>query len=215
MSRAKRVPNTQAQRSAAMQEALLDAAVECLVELGFSGTTTTEVTRRAGVSLGAMQHHFPTKADLLAAAVGHVMRRRQDEFRKATTDVAPGTDRLDAAIDLMWEAFNGSVFHAWLELWVAARTDPELAEAVRVMEAEYDRASLEILREVFPHDEYMEPVQLELGLRFGVALMDGVALRGLVMKPVDDRPVELLRTMLHQLMSDPTARERQAAETET
>ena len=101
------------------------------MELGFVGTTTTEVTRRAGVSLGAMLHHFPTKADLLAAAVGHVMQRRQDEFRKAMTNVGRDMDRLDAAIDLMWEAFNGPTFHAWLELWVAARTDPELAEAVR------------------------------------------------------------------------------------
>lgn len=215
MAEPKRVRRTQAERSAATQEALLDAAVECLVELGFSGTTTTEVTRRAGVSLGAMLHHFPTKADLLAAAVGHVMQRRQDEFRKAMTDVAPGTDRLDAAIDLMWEAFNGPTFHAWLELWVAARTDPDLAEAVRVMEDVYDRASSEILGELFPPDESADPAQLELGMRFAVSLMDGVALRGLVMKPVDDRPVELLKTILHQRMDNPTTLEREAMETET
>lgn len=180
-----------------MQEALLDAAVGCLVELGFAGTTTTEVTRRAGVSLGAMLHHFPTKADLLAAAVGHVMQRRQDEFRKAMTNVGRDTDRLDAAIDLMWEAFNGSTFHAWLELWVAARTDPELAEAVRAMEEEYDRASIEILAELFPPAGDIDSAQLEVGMRFAVALMDGVALRGLIMKPVDDRPIELLKAVLH------------------
>lgn len=180
-----------------MQEALLDAAVGCLVELGFAGTTTTEVTRRAGVSLGAMLHHFPTKADLLAAAVGHVMQRRQDEFRKAMTNVGRDTDRLDAAIDLMWEAFNGPTFHAWLELWVAARTDPELAEAVRAMEEEYDRASIEILGELFPPAGDVDPAELEVGMRFAVALMDGVALRGLIMKPVDDRPIELLKAVLH------------------
>jgi AcrR family transcriptional regulator len=201
-----------------MQEALLDAAVDCLVELGFTGTTTTEVTRRAGVSLGAMLHHFPTKADLLAAAVGHVMQRRQDEFRKAMTDIAPSAHRIDAAIDLMWEAFRGPTFHAWLELWVAARTDPELAEAVRVMEDEYDRASREILGELFPLDEYADSAQLELGMRFAVALMDGVALRGLIMTPVDERPVELLKTILHQQVTeldDLTTRKREAKETKT
>lgn len=185
-----------------MQEALLDAAVGCLVELGFAGTTTTEVTRRAGVSPGAMLHHFPTKADLLSAAVGHVMRRRQDEFRKAMTDVARGTDRLDAAIELMWAAFNGTTFHAWLELWVAARTDPELAEAVRVMEEEYDRASIEILAELFPPAGDIDSAQLEVGMRFAVALMDGVALRGLIMKPVDDRPIELLKAVLHHRIDE-------------
>ena len=187
-----------------MQEALLDAAVDCLVELGFAGTTTTEVTRRAGVSMGAMLHHFPTKADLLAAAVGHVMQRRQDEFRKAMTDVGSGADRLEAAIDLMWEAFNGATFHAWLELWVAARTDPELAAAVRVMEEDYDRASREILLELFPPDGHSDAEALEVAMRFAVALMDGVALRGLVMKPVDSRPVDLLKSILRQRIGDTT-----------
>ena len=197
---------TQAQRSAATQEALLDAAVECLVELGFARTTTTEITRRAGVSLGAMLHHFPTKATLLAAAVGHVMHRRHDEFRKAMTDVPPGADRLEAAIDLMWEAFSGPTFHAWLELWVAARTDPDLAEAVRTMEDEYDRASRDVLQELFPPNEYADAALLELGMRFAVSLLDGVALRGLVMKPVDARPVQLLKTILRERIDNPTER---------
>jgi AcrR family transcriptional regulator len=178
-----------------MKQALLEAAFDSLVDVGFARTTTTEVTRRAGVSLGAMLHHFPTKADLLAAAVGHVMRRRQDEFRKAMADVPPSADRLNAAIDLMWAAFQGPTFFAWLELWVAARTDRELAGTVREMEAEYDRANREILRELFPADEYGDTERLEVGLRFVVALLDGVALRGIVVKPVDARPVDLLKTL--------------------
>lgn len=203
MGRPPRVRRTQAERSAAMQQALLDAAVDALVEVGFAATTTTEVTRRAGVSPGAMLHHFPTKADLLAAAVGHVMRRRQDEFRKAMANIPTGADRLDAAIDLMWEAFRGPTFQAWLELWVAARTDPHLADAVRDMEVEYDRASRELLLELFPPDEYGgDEALLEVGLRFVVALLDGVALRGLVMKSVDARPVELLKAVLRQQLDD-------------
>lgn len=185
-----------------MQQALLDAAVECLVDVGFAGTTTTEVTRRAGVSIGAMLHHFPTKADLLAAAIGHVMERRQDEFRKAMTDVAQGADRLDAAIDLLWEAVSGPTFQAWVELWVAARTNPELADALRAMDAEYDRASREILRELFSPDEYADGPLLELAMRFAVSLMDGVALRGLVIQPVDSGPVDLLKTIAPQLIGN-------------
>lgn len=187
-----------------MQQALLDAAADCLVELGFAGTTTTEVTRRAGVSLGAMLHHFPTKADLLAAAVGHVMQRRQTEFRKAMTDVPAGADRLDAAIELLWDAVNGPTFQAWVELWVGARTDPELADALRAMDAEYDRTSREILRELFPPDEYPDAALLEVGMRFAVSLMDGVALRGFVVHPVDERPIDLLKTIARQLLDRPS-----------
>jgi AcrR family transcriptional regulator len=50
---------TQAERREQTRTALLDATVSCLVDLGFSATTTTEVTRRAGVSLGAVMHDFP------------------------------------------------------------------------------------------------------------------------------------------------------------
>lgn len=98
---------------------------------------------------------------------------------------------------------------------MAARTDPELAEAIGVMEDEYARASGEILAELFPPGEYAESAQLELGMRFAVALMDGVALRGLVMKPVDDRPVELLKAVLHDRLDDQATRlgERDAKET--
>lgn len=194
---------TQAERSATTQMALLEAAIHCLVELGFSRTTTTEVTRRAGLSLGAMSHHFPTKADLLAAAVGHVMQRRQTDFRKAMTDVAPGANRVDAAIDLLWDAVNGPIFQAWVELWVGARTDPELADTLRAMDAEYDRTSREIYQELFPPEEHPAAPFLELGMRFAASLMDGVALRGLVVRPADVRQIQLLKTIAHQLIDHP------------
>lgn len=183
-----------------MREALLDAAIECLVDRGFSATTTTEVTRRAGVSLGALVHHFPTKPDLLTAAVGHVMQRRQAEFRKAMANLEPGADRLEAAIDLLWKAFNGPTFQAWVELWVGARTDPELADAVRSIDGEFERTSREIFRELFPPDEYPDSAFLEVGMRFAMSVMDGVALRGLVIQPVDTGPVEVLKTIARQLM---------------
>lgn len=191
---------TQAERSATTREALLDAAVDCLVERGFSATTTAEVTHRAGLSLGALVHHFPTKADLLTAAVGHVMQRRQAEFRKAMTEIDPGADLLDAAIDLLWEAFNGQTFQAWVELWVAARTDPELAAAVRTLDGEFERNSQEIFRELFPPDDYPGAALVEGGMRFAMSVMDGVALRGLVIQPIDAGPVELLKTIARQLM---------------
>ena len=194
---------TQAERSATTRAALLDATVECLVEAGYSATTTTEVTRRAGVSLGALLHHFPTKANLLAAAIAHVLELRQADFRKAMSDVEMGADRLDAAIDQLWAAMSGPAFVAWVELWIAARTDPELAVAVRAMEAEFHRSSQEIFRDLFPPEEYPDAGFLEQGMRFAFALMDGIALRGLVLRPVDATPVEMLKGIARQVIDRP------------
>ncbi|MBA2387743.1 MAG: TetR family transcriptional regulator C-terminal domain-containing protein [Acidimicrobiia bacterium] len=137
---------------------------------------------------------------MLTAAVGHVMRRRQAEFRKAMADVEPGADRLEAAIDLLWEAFDGPTFQAWVELWIGARTDPELAVAVRTLDGEFDRSSREIFRELFPPDEYPDAAFLDTGMRFALSVMDGVALRGLVIGPVDTGPIELLKIFARQVV---------------
>ncbi|HWL49839.1 MAG TPA: helix-turn-helix domain-containing protein, partial [Acidimicrobiia bacterium] len=63
-----------------MRRRLLEATVECLVELGWAGTTTTVVSERAGVSRGAQLHHFPSKQDLVVAAVEHLSERRRDDM---------------------------------------------------------------------------------------------------------------------------------------
>src|SRR5437867_3287963 len=97
-------------RSRATRVALLDAALESLVERGYAATTTIETARRAGVSRGAQLHHFPTKATLLTAAVQHLLERRLTDFRATLAGLDPSRDRLDAATDLLWAMFNGPVF---------------------------------------------------------------------------------------------------------
>ncbi len=76
-----------------MRARLLEATVDCLVERGFAGTTTTLVSERAGVSRGAQLHHFPTKNDLVVAAVEHVTMLRAEELRTAVAGVPPGERR--------------------------------------------------------------------------------------------------------------------------
>src|SRR5437763_3506934 len=119
---------TQAERTTVTRTRLLDAALAVLAERGYAGTTTGEVAKRAGVSRGAQLHHFPTKAELLAAAVDHLYARRREEFRAAVAAMPQGVDRIDAAVDLLWSMFSGPTFPAWLELQVASRTDPELRQ---------------------------------------------------------------------------------------
>jgi len=168
-SRARR---TQAERTAATRSALLDVTFDALVELGYRGATTTEVVHRAGVSPGALLHHFPTKADLLSAAVGDVFQRRQQEYRKAVAGLGPAQDKLDAVIDLLWSMYSGPTFTAWLELWVAARTDPELAVAVTAIDRQFMADSKQQFADMFARDPAVPPV----GLHLVFALMDGLAL---------------------------------------
>lgn len=172
-SRARR---TQAERTAATRGALLDATFDAIAELGYRGATTTEVAHRAGVSIGALLHHFPTKADLLSAAVGDVFERRQEEYRKAVAGLRPAEDKLDAPIDLLWSMYSGPAFTAWLELWVAARTDPDLAVAITEIDRQFIADSKQQFAEMFGDDPAVPPI----GLHLVFALMDGLALARLL-----------------------------------
>ncbi len=176
MASARAPRRTQAERTAATRAALLEATVQCLVTQGFGGTTTTEVAHRAGVSPGALLHHFPAKADLLCAAVGHLFELRQAEFRKAMANLGPGTDRVEAGIDLLWSMFSGPTFVAWLELWMAARCDPALAAAVARLDREFMTTSQAVFRELFPGEIAARPELARVGLGLLYALMHGLAL---------------------------------------
>ncbi|NUS49636.1 MAG: helix-turn-helix transcriptional regulator, partial [Nocardioidaceae bacterium] len=102
-----RVP--QEERTRAMRQRLMEATVECLVEFGWSGTSTTLVSQRAGVSRGAQLHHFPTKNDLVLAAVEHLSQARGAELDAAAADLPRGRRRTRAVLDMLAAHFTGAV----------------------------------------------------------------------------------------------------------
>ncbi len=169
------VRRTQAERSASTRARLLDAAVECVLDLGYARTTTVEIARRARLSRGAQLHHFPTKAELVTAAVEHLFRRRQEEFRQAFARLPAEVDRFAAAIDLLWSMVSGPTFYTWLELAVAARTDADLRGQVVALSARFVASVEETFRELFPAPHEPNPL-FEVAPAFAFALLDGLAL---------------------------------------
>jgi AcrR family transcriptional regulator len=167
-----RVP--QEQRSRAMRRRLLEATIECLVERGWSGTSTTLVSRRAGVSRGAQLHHFPTKTDLVVAAVEHMGARRSERLFERATTLPRGRRRTRAVLDLLAEHFTSPLFVAALELWVAARTDEQLHRAVAPLEQRIGRDTHRQTVELLGVDESRpgarELVQATLDLVRGLGL---------------------------------------------
>lgn len=191
---------TQAERSATTRAAVLAATTEALVERGYAGTTTTDVARRAGVSAGALLHHFPTKAELLAAAVEHLFDQRIAEFRKAMADLPPEARRVDGALDVLWRMFSGPTFTAWLELWTAARTDRELAPVVVEMDRRFDEASREAFREIFAAEVAAAPDLPRLAVGLSYAFLSGLALARQV-PGYDPAPAEELLSLFTLLVT--------------
>ena len=171
---------TQAERTAATRERLLDATIATLLERGYRGTSTPEICRRAGVSRGAQLHHYPTKEALVAAAVDHLLQRRVSELASRLADTeghpsgAPRVLDLSDAAAALWSIYTGDTFYAWLELVVVARTDEDLRRLVAALDARLvSRAEKMCQRFLLPHVE--DPKTIAATTRLILSLFDGLA----------------------------------------
>jgi AcrR family transcriptional regulator len=138
---------TNQERSAATRAAILNATIEQLADHGYKGTTTVEVAERAGVSRGALVHHFSTRSDLVLSALEYLCERRLKELEAGIAALSTTEDRLSAFVDLMWSTFEGPLFVAQLELWMAARTDAELFALLLPLERGFGKRMSELCAE--------------------------------------------------------------------
>ena len=148
---------TQAERRATTRQSLLDAAVASLVEAGYAGATTTEVCRRAGVSQGALFKHFASKAELVAAAAGHLFENLVDAFQTALPSGVAAADRPAVAVRQLWSVFQQPRLHAAFELYNAARTDAELARTLAPVAARHADNVRAHARSLFPEAAASRP----------------------------------------------------------
>ncbi|MBV1936843.1 TetR/AcrR family transcriptional regulator [Streptomyces sp. BV286] len=166
---AERVPKQD--RSRATRQRLLEAAVACLAERGWAGSTVSVVAERAGVSRGAAQHHFPTREDLFTAAVEYVAEERSTALRALFPEGA--TDRR-AVVAALVDLYTGPLFRAALHLWVAASNEDQLRPRVTELEGRVGRETHHIAVELLRADEsrpgVRETVQGFLDMSRGLGL---------------------------------------------
>lgn len=154
---------------------LLDAAISCLVEFGYTGTTTLEVQRRAGVSRGSLLHHYPFKDDLLSAAVQHLAAKHLAHLKTQATELLDASPTIDEAVEFLWSTFDSDFYWATIELWIGSRTNSELRAALLPGELEFARSASEVFTIVFgqeasEHPRFHELCELLLSSMRGVAL---------------------------------------------
>ncbi|MEV6217473.1 TetR/AcrR family transcriptional regulator [Nocardia sp. NPDC051833] len=121
---------TREAQKAATRARILEAACDLLVERGYSTLTTVAVQEAAGLSRGALLHHFPTSGDLTRALVADLVARNEQAARAAAARLGPDTDPIARALSALHDAMTRPPAQAESELWAAARTDPTLATAL-------------------------------------------------------------------------------------
>ena len=167
--------NWQARKSAATRLQIVEATLRCFVKLGYFHTTTPAIAEEAGLSRGAMLHHFPSRLDVVRAAVQHLHAKRLIAFRAAVDDLPAGANRAHAALRAHWEQLRHPLYSVFIELYVAARTDPELADILGPADAAFVRELRATAVEVVP--EWRDRGRnFDLGYDLAICVLQGLAL---------------------------------------
>lgn len=121
---------TQVERSAETTAKLLDAAIEVLLEKGYSGFRIGDAADRAGISRGGQLHHFATKNELIEAAISHLFL---SEVVQSQTDAshAPDGSVIPAAARHARQFLTSDLFRLSFNLLVSLPANTEIATRVR------------------------------------------------------------------------------------
>ncbi|WP_110207309.1 TetR/AcrR family transcriptional regulator [Nocardioides daejeonensis] len=183
---------TQAERSATTRARILDCTAESLLESGYAATTISAIQLRSGLARGTVQHHFPTRSALLIQATTHVVDARLAQFRSEASRWPDDQDRLQALVDLAWRDLNSPAFFTALELWVAARTDADLRDALVAEERRVFAEMRRIYAEVLGPD-YADDPRTETLVEFTIDLLSGLSMTAMLTGVLGEREAALRR----------------------
>ncbi|WP_328811231.1 TetR/AcrR family transcriptional regulator [Rhodococcus sp. NBC_00294] len=128
-------------RSRATRLRLLESTIDALATEGWAATTVAVVAERAGVSRGAAQHHFPTREDLITAALEYMFDTRMGEARAESSALPQGAGRTEAVVTRLVDYYTSPIFRAALQVWTAAAADPEMRARVLPLEEKFGRVA--------------------------------------------------------------------------
>lgn len=163
-------------RAVRMRERLVEAALEVIYDLGYRSASTPEFARRAGVSRGALSHHFPARSDLIIAAMVHLLGNGTLEIRAMADKVAREEVSLGEFVEFLWRMFSGKLFYLSLEFINEARTDATLRAQMMPVVRNF-HAALDTIWEEFEKQADGRPHAVRVSLNLTVCLVRGMGVQ--------------------------------------
>jgi AcrR family transcriptional regulator len=191
------VARTQQERREETVGRLLEACIASIVEVGYARASAAVITKRAGVSVGALFRHFETMGDFMAATASEVLRRQVESFTKQVTGIPADRPALEAALTILRD-ITGSPTNAVLyELMVAARTDEKLNAHLRDVLGEYAEKIHDAAR-ALPGADGFAPETFPVLVALLTNVFDGAAIvRGVLPEPdIEAQRIQLLTTLI-------------------
>lgn len=189
-----RVRRTQEQRSAETRKALVEAAIRAIYRLGYGGATTAVIAEEAGISRGSIIFHFSTRAELMAEVLRAVYLQEREDYDRLEREANLGGHAEDW-IEMCWRVLSKPSGLAFLEIQMAARSDPELAEKVASVSSNLEQESVETLKARFggTADETLAAIRLV------VWAIRGFSIARVIVPEPDElvRSVDMFKRMFH------------------
>ena len=182
--------------------AILEATLACFYDIGYGATTTEKVANQAGVSRGAMLHHFPSRLHLVREATRYLYAKRLQIFEEQERKVNEGAEytRVSEGIDAYWQLLRSPLFTVFHELSVAARTDDDLREAMALDQQRLDASWGKVAVRLFP--DLAQSEDFETANLLTVYLLEGMASRGVTTGKIPDKMIPFLKRQLSEMFSD-------------
>lgn len=190
-----------AEMTAQTKAKILETAMQCLAQLGYAGTTMSEIANRVSLTRAALIYHFNSKNALMVAVMNALYDEMSARFSVAAPSFLAPKERLLAAIDTMANHASSLNQMALIELLLAARRDPgfrdEVALTVARREAIFDKAWRELIAN-FP-----DQPRLEMLRDLAVATLRGITIgSSLDDTPRFDRQIAELRRLFLEAISE-------------
>ena len=194
---------TQAERREATIRKVLDATALMLAESGYAGTSMQLVATRAGVSIGGLFRHFPTREALMVAVGEDLGRRVLDRYRESFESLHGVEDPMVLALRLLRDTTRSRINQAWLELVHACRTDDALKKALRPVGKRYAHEIVELARALLPDVAASLGDQFPLLVDTVVAIFDGEQMHRMIAPdpPLENARIDALAAIARAVMA--------------
>lgn len=189
----------QAQKSASTRKLIVEAALTCITKYGYAKTTTPIIANEAGLSRGAMMHHFSNRLTVIQAAIEYLHEKRLRAFRRAISTLPKHTPQLHDGLKAYWKHVTHPLYVAFHELAVASRTDKDLAKILRPAQKAFYDEWYRLAADLFP-DWKSDPKSLQLAMDLVNTTLEGMAIRRLSLK-VDSKSEQQLFDYLEECLA--------------
>ena len=192
---------SQAERRATTRQALLDAAVDCLLEHGYQNSSLAQIASAAGMTTGAVQHHFQSRKELLQAVISERLFAPH-HFDLAAQARKSLQDRCKFLVDNHWQYYANPRYVAIWDIILAARHDKALMTSIKTWQAGGVRDTEKFIRKLFPECTFT-PAKLKNLQYFLTSQLRGLALLEAVedRRPNTNEQLRLLTKALQQMIA--------------